>query len=153
MSDEIRVPVSLPLDDGFLRRECPTCEREFKWFSHDEDDVDAEIAEQYFCPLCGVGAGTDAWWTKTQLVFMESAITPEAGQLVDDALAEMFKGTKGITFKKGSSSTPFDPAEPLHEPNDMVAVEPPCHPNEPLKVPEENTSRVHCLICGSSFSA
>src|SRR6266511_2386951 len=29
MSDEIHLSMSLPLDsDGFLRRECPTCERE-----------------------------------------------------------------------------------------------------------------------------
>jgi hypothetical protein len=32
MSDEVQLSMSLPLDgDGFLRRECPTCEREFKW--------------------------------------------------------------------------------------------------------------------------
>ena len=47
MNDEIRVPVSLPLDsDGFLRRECPTCEREYKWFSHQEGDPNAEIVDR-----------------------------------------------------------------------------------------------------------
>lgn len=69
MGDEIRVPVSLPLDsDGFLRRECPTCEEEFnptceeefKWFSHAEGDHDAEQASQYFCPICGAAAGLDS---------------------------------------------------------------------------------------------
>ncbi len=30
--DEVMLEISMPLDsDGFLRRECPTCEREFKW--------------------------------------------------------------------------------------------------------------------------
>ena len=28
----------------------------------------------------------------------------------------------------------------------MVIVQPPCHPNEPLKVPEDATERVHCMI-------
>ena len=32
MSDEVQLSMSLPLaDDGFMRRECTTCEREFKW--------------------------------------------------------------------------------------------------------------------------
>lgn len=54
MDEEIRIPVSLPPpdSDGFLRRECPSCEREFKWFSHNEGDPNAEPATQYFCPLC-----------------------------------------------------------------------------------------------------
>jgi hypothetical protein len=34
MDDEISIPVAMPLDsDGFLRRECPTCQQQFKWFS------------------------------------------------------------------------------------------------------------------------
>ena len=43
--------------------------------------------------------------------------------------------------------------DPLHEPDDMVIVQPPCHQNEPLKVPEEATGLVHCLVCGSAFSS
>lgn len=44
-------------------------------------------------------------------------------------------------------------AEPLHEPDDMIIVEPPCHLNEPLKVPEDAITLVHCLICGAQFSS
>jgi hypothetical protein len=34
---DVSIPMSLPLDgDGFLRRECPKCERQFKWL-HRED--------------------------------------------------------------------------------------------------------------------
>ena len=30
--DKVTLGMTIPLDsDGFLRRECPTCEREFKW--------------------------------------------------------------------------------------------------------------------------
>ncbi len=30
MDEEISVPIEIPLDlDGFLRRECPTCEEQF----------------------------------------------------------------------------------------------------------------------------
>lgn len=153
MNDELGVPVSLPLDDGFLRRECPTCEREFKWFSHSDDDVDAAVTNQYFCPLCGVGAATDSWWTKAQLEYMDSAAAPAASQLVEDALNDMFKGVKGATFSKGTSHDATGFLEPPFEPNDMISVEPPCHPNEPLKVPQQNATRIYCLICGSPFIA
>ena len=62
--DEIEIPVTIPLDnDGFLRRECPSCEEEFKWYAHEEGDADAETVDQYFCPLCGVASGVDMWST------------------------------------------------------------------------------------------
>jgi hypothetical protein len=77
MSDEVRLSMSLPLDgEGFLRRECPTCEREFKWLpSPDpEDDVEvaattegAEAPESYYCPYCAVSAPPDTWMTKAQV--------------------------------------------------------------------------------------
>lgn len=48
MDDEIKISVSIPLDDdGFLRRECPTCEQEFKWFNHDEGDQNAQLVDHY----------------------------------------------------------------------------------------------------------
>ncbi|NEE03851.1 hypothetical protein [Phytoactinopolyspora halotolerans] len=155
MDDEIRVSVSLPLDsDGFLRRECPTCEREFKWFSHDEGDTDAELADQYFCPLCGVSADTDSWWTPAQLDHAQGMAGPQIDQIVQDSMADMFKGAKNIEFKPNRNfSLDLPTPEPLHEPDDMVIVEPPCHPNEPVKVPEDSTGHIHCLICGEPFAA
>jgi len=154
MNDEIRVPVDLPLDsDGFLRRECPTCEREFKWFSHQEGDSDAEVVDQYFCPLCGVSAGTDSWWTQEQLQYVNGISAPAIDQYVQDSVDKMFKGVKGIKFKPNRSfSLGIETPDALAEPDDMMIAEPPCHPNEPVKVPEEQTSKVHCLVCGTPFA-
>lgn len=44
--------MSVPLDsEGFLRRECPTCEREFKWKPAGEDEEATPAPEGgYFCP-------------------------------------------------------------------------------------------------------
>ncbi len=153
MNDDMRIPVSLPLDrDGFLRRECPACEREFKWFSHQEGDPDAESVEIYFCPLCGAAAPTDSWWTPAQLEHIEAASAPQVDQLIQDSLKDVFKGMKGVTFKPDRSYS-RDAATPpaLIEPDDMTIAEPPCHPNEPVKVPEENTSKIYCLVCGDVF--
>lgn len=154
MNDEIRIPISLPLDsDGFLRRECPSCEQQFKWYSHQDGDPDAEVVDQYFCPLCGVPSGTDTWWTPAQLEYVEGAAAPELDQHVQDLMKDAFKGIKGLTYKANRDFTLGIPTpEPLSEPNDMVIAEPPCHRNEPVKVPESATERLHCLICGTPFA-
>lgn len=152
--DDSSVPVALPLDgDGFLRRECPSCEQEFKWFSHSEGDPDIEAVDQYFCPLCGVPAGIDSWWTSEQLEYMQRVAGPEIDRLVQDALKDAFKGIKGVSYKADPNFTlELEAPDPLVEPDDMTIVEAPCHPNEPLKVPEHAAEHVHCLVCGSAFA-
>lgn len=155
MSDEIRVQVSLPLDDdGFLRRECPRCEREFKWFNHGDGDRDAEVVDQYFCPLCGESSGPESWWTPSQLEHAQGSAGPEIDQFLGEALSDAFRGVKGLTFTPNPNlSLEIPTPEPLSELNDMAIVEPPCHPNEPIKVPEEALARLHCLVCGEPFAA
>lgn len=154
MDEEISIPVTLPLDsDGFLRRECPTCEQQFKWFSHPEGDPDAEAVDQYFCPLCGAPAGVDAWWTPEQLEYAHGAAGPEMDRLVQDAMKDAFKGLKGVSYKPDPGFTlGIETPDQPFEPDDMVIVEPPCHPNEPLKIPEQTSEHVHCLVCGHSFA-
>lgn len=155
MDDEISVPMSLPLDsDGFLRRECPTCERQFKWFSHSDGDQDAEYTDQYFCPLCGAPADVATWWTPDQLSYAEATIAPEIERGIQDALKEAFRGLDGIRFEPGDGSGVEAPAlGVLIELDDMVIVEPPCHPNEPIKVPDDDVNHpLHCLVCGLTFA-
>jgi hypothetical protein len=155
MDEEISIPVSLPLDqDGFLRRECPTCEQQFKWYAHQEGDSAAEIVHQYFCPLCGAPSGVDTWWTPAQLEFAQGTAGPALDEHVQGLIADVFKGIKGMDFKPDRNfSLDIPTPEPLIEPDDMVIVEPPCHPNEPVKVPETVAERVHCLVCGTLFAA
>jgi hypothetical protein len=75
--------VSLPLDsDGFLRRECPTCEREFKWLHSEAEDADDDaeqgvLAGGYFCPYCAVQSPDGSWWTKPQLELVEAVAARE----------------------------------------------------------------------------
>ena len=67
--------MSLPLDeDGFLRRECPNCERQFKWWYTPPSEATTEQTaleqvEAYFCPYCYEPASPNAWWTKEQLEY------------------------------------------------------------------------------------
>jgi hypothetical protein len=157
MSNEFSIPVQVPLDsDGFLRRQCPTCEEQFKWLSSDSVGEEPEPVEQYFCPLCGQAAGLEDWFTTDQVEYVQAQAlaSQEFGVVLREAMDAAFKGIKGVSFK-GSRSFSTGNAEPnpLVEPDDMTIVEPPCHPREPVKVPSGSTERVHCLICGALFTA
>ena len=149
--------ISLPLDsDGFLRRECPHCEREFKW----HDGPASEEAEQhppldtFYCPLCGDPAGPDSWWTKIQLRLIENATERLMGQELGDmfdALERSTRRNRFVTFKVDKTRVP-DPPDPLVEPQDMIIVTSPCHSWEPMKIPEEHMGAIHCLVCGAAFA-
>lgn len=153
MSD-LEIPVTLPLDsDGFLRRECPHCEGQFKWHSGPA----SEEAEQhpdppvYYCPLCGEPAGHDSWWTPDQIDYAKSMAAPQALQMLNDELAKAFRGLRYVTYKPGRVNTSDTPM-PLTEPDDMVIVTSPCHVYEPVKVPDDHPARLHCLVCGAPFA-
>ncbi|QRI79223.1 MULTISPECIES: hypothetical protein [Rhodococcus] len=134
--------VSIPTDDdNFLRRECPTCEQQFKWhLGPISDEAAAEpTPDAYYCPLCGVPAGTDQWWTKEQLEYARARAVP-------DILAQLSNET-GLRIDPAS-----DVPEAMVEPNDMDIVQSPCHPYEPIKVPTDHAQPIHCLVCGSVFA-
>jgi len=151
------IPISLPIDnDGFLRRECPTCLRQFKWH-HGPANEEAEqqpAAETYYCPLCGQPAGMDSWWTREQLEYAQGVAFPAAMRELDDELGRMFKGMNSKHVKvtrKGRLETPDEPM-PLTEPDDMGIVTSPCHGFEPVKVPDSEPGPYFCLVCGSAFA-
>ena len=155
----MEMQVSLPVDkDGFLRRECPHCERQFKWFhgSTDERPVDFLEPENYVCPYCGEPAGHGSWWTLEQLTYMHEAakgpIMEEAAQKLRQALGGV--GSRGNSFVRVEVKEPKqpEPPMPLVEPDDMMMVEPPCHSFEPLKVADDWTESIHCLMCGEQFT-
>lgn len=146
------ISVSLPLDsDGFLRRACPTCADEFKWRQDQPDDQDCAEADPggYYCPLCGHQAPAEEWNTADQNTFIESVVYAAAIQATQQSLTDVFRNSSGVTFAPGD--TPHQPAA-LVEPDDMVIVDPPCHPEEPVKIPEGMATPLHCLICGSKYA-
>ncbi|MFF9299216.1 hypothetical protein [Streptomyces sp. NPDC014764] len=143
---------------GFLRRECPTCEKEFKCFyGHTESRPDDFLEpENYFCPYCGVPAGKDSWWTPAQLEYAQSSIAGPVMEELTKDLKEEFgrnrrkRGGLSINFEVSKGSVP-EPLSPPIDPDDMMIVEPPCHTFEPLKVAEDWLDPIHCLMCGEKF--
>lgn len=144
---EHEISVSIPLDnDGFLRRECPTCEREFKWLPSD-NSYEPEPGG-YFCPYCQIQADTDHWLTKPQAEYVGAiGLREVAGPLLDDLDRSMRR--MGGSVKR---DLPDEPAE-LTEDDDMRRVDFACHPDEPVKVLDEWAKPVHCLICGQPATA
>lgn len=152
MDDDIDLEVSIPLDDdGFLRRECPHCEREFKWLSGSE--ADSFPPGGYCCPYCGDRAEDDQWFTRGQLRVIEASVeenvlAPRLREMQDSlrSLADSSGGLLGFEVDVGQQ----EPSRPrrLTEPNDMVRVDFQCHPDEPVKIEEGWLDPVLCLVCG-----
>lgn len=146
------ISVSLPLDsDGFLRRACPACAGEFKWHPDAPDAPSEAVIEPggYYCPLCGHQAPSEEWNTAEQDTFIESVVYAAALQATQQSLTDVFRNSSAVTFTPGD--TPRQPAA-LVEPDDMMIVDPPCHPEEPVKVPDGATAPLYCLICGSKYA-
>jgi hypothetical protein len=153
MSD-IEFSLSLPLDSlGFLRRECPTCSREFKWHADEPPAGAVSSPSQYFCPYCGVAAAPDEWFTQEQIAFirdqtMERTVNPSLAEL-QQTLQDLERTSGGLI--KGSLTMPEgQTAPPIFEPDDMKLIAFSCHPCEPLKIVDTWTGVVHCLICGET---
>lgn len=153
---EHRLSFSIPLDDdGFLRRECPRCERELKW-RPDEDDVNPEDVvptpeEGYACPYCAGRAPADHWWTKPQLMHAEQLaaseiLGPELKQL------ERRPDPGSMISLSVKVDVPDTPAPITDDPNDMRRVDFACHPSEPVKILQNWMGDVHCLICAMPAS-
>jgi len=148
------VSTRLPLDQGFLRRQCPECEREFKWHAGPTDDRpdDAVDPSVYWCPYCGITAPAGSWWTQAQIEFAKETIAgPAVKELADELQRSLGSGGTGLIKFSVDYQEPEPPAA-LQEPTDMVVVQSPCHPWEPIKIAEEWSAPIHCLVCGAEYA-
>lgn len=140
--------ISMPLDsDGFLRRECPHCKREFKWLHSESESTTAMEADGYHCPYCD-GRSADGWWTVSQL----GAIEDETTYFAENKLHEMFKdmerqSSEFVKIEAGSAPRRRN-RPPLTERDDMKRANFACHPAEPVKIREDWMDPLHCLVCG-----
>lgn len=151
----MEIGVEVPLDpDGFLRRECPHCIGEFKWFlgraeGTPEDWTDPEI---YYCPYCGQPADTDSWHTQEQVDYFTQVALGSAREHVIDELRDATRTQRGSAIRFEVSDDESPPPAPLTEPPDQMAmIASPCHPFEPIKVTIDG-GPVHCLVCGQAFT-
>lgn len=148
MDDEQTVEMSLPLDEGFLRRACPTCEREFKWFSSPDGEAAEVPVGGYYCPYCRVQAPPEEWATEEQGALAANLVARNIlGPQFEHISRDVNRGNRGGLFSIEMSYETPDEMDPLVEPNDMRRVDFVCHPGEPVKVLDDWTRDVHCMIC------
>jgi hypothetical protein len=148
MDDEATLEMTLPLDDdGFFRRACPTCEREFKWFNSPEGEGEPVPAGGYFCPYCRVQAPSDQWFTNEQVELAKNRVARDVlGPEFERMARDINRGNRGGLVSITMDYETPEAMDPLVERNDMRRVDFTCHPNEPVKVLEDWTRPVHCLI-------
>lgn len=130
---------------GFIRRECPSCHREFKWHVGPLANRPANAYDppSYFCPLCGTPASHDeSWFTAQQRDYAQQMSVIVAQNELKNSLGKQFQ------FKP----TPVDIPPTPQEADDMEMVESPCHPWEPIKIPPDWTEVLHCLVCGAEYA-
>lgn len=151
----MEISVSLPLDsDGFIRRECPRCEGQFKWHNGPaNEEAESQAAPTaYHCPFCGQPADDGSWWTKEQLDYINGFAQPAALRYAQEKMASALRGNKFVKFNRSRSSGIPDVPAALSEPDDMRILTSPCHAYEPIKVPEGLSGPFHCLVCGTAFA-
>jgi hypothetical protein len=141
--------VSIPLDgDGFIRRACPACEREFKCLYTDDPNQATEPDVRGFCcPYCAAWADLNSWFTEAQVAFLGQAGLAAVADEVNETLSQ--PNNPGGFVKYTPARLPV-PEEMPAESNDMRRVDFRCHPTDPLKVIDEWDQAIHCLICGST---
>ncbi len=148
MSNIIQKGVMIPLDDdGYLRRECPYCCREFKILKGDFESLDVE--KEYFCPYCGETATPRIWLTKAQKDLFEKVVNNVAVDIINEKFISFLKGlddpSKGIRVKADELERSNELINP--EINDMKIVELPCC-HKSLKLDENWSSPIYCYYCG-----
>jgi uncharacterized Zn-finger protein len=141
-----RIARQIPLDDdGYLRRECPSCEREFKRGTRRSSTSRDSANDWLFCPYCGRQAQASRWLTKSQVKFTKNLVANHVEQRKSHV---GFKSLNLLAFRTQSDVAHAG----MSEPNDMARVDMVCHPRESIKISEEWIGNVRCPRCGTAHT-
>lgn len=173
MSD-IEKLLAFPLDeDGFFRRECPLCIKEFKvivtkeeltdlsqkgidsFMLEQEEESDKDFSEtEFFCPYCGQRSSIESWWTQEQLAYIQVVVKNIMANLLNENLIKPLKRD----LNRPNSSVRFEgKLMEQHEPwispeeNDMKIIDLPCCQRE-IKIEDDWDKEIYCFFCGFPHS-
>jgi hypothetical protein len=172
--------LSFPLDeDGFFRRGCPLCHKEFKVllekeeltdlaqkgidsFMLEEKEKETNLAKsessgtEFVCPYCGQRAPSDSWWTQEQLAYVGIVAKNIMAKIVNENLIRPLKRT----FQRSSSGIvsirfegkEMEQQEPWISPevNDLEIFDLPCCQRK-IKIEENWQGKVYCFFCGFPY--
>lgn len=136
---------------GYVRRRCDACRREFAARLGPESGAD-----WYWCPYCGSRQSWDRWFTPTQRAAIEDGLAEAALEIVseqiDDALADLTSASDGILAFHASGHHYPTRQCPVEATNDLVERPAPCHLEVGLKLDPSWTTAPHCHLCGARAS-
>lgn len=155
---EISIEMNIPLDpDGFLSRECPNCERQFKWkpISSTSDDTEGGEIESYYCPYCYQPAPPNAWWTKEQLEYAQQiafkqVVEPQLEKL-QKQINQLSNSSSLIQAKASISGFSEPDPELLDAIENLARIDFPCHLEGPIKVDKMWSQEIACFLCGIRY--
>lgn len=139
---------SFPTDeDGFFRRECPYCKRQFKIYKDDYELLQNE--SDYYCPYCGQAADVDKWWTQEQVDYIEQIATNFAIEEINKGfilpMKKKFSGSEIIKFEGKELEKNTEIIQP--EGNDLKLYHLKCCEKN-IKIEEDWEKEVYCYFCG-----
>lgn len=137
-------------EDGFLSRQCPSCQRVFKRPVH---RIQAADSSAPYCPYCAV-ANDDDWETAAQQTYYQAAMDRAAMKYVHEQFNKSMGSiqSESLRFTPGTPDLPPDPGSPPPDPSQgFVRVDVPCHEDDPFKVAEATSGDVVCTVCGIPY--
>lgn len=135
--------------EGFVRRECPKCEREFKLQTLEKDFQTPPVKNsgEVTCPYCKHRSSADQWWSKNQVKYINDMqsffafnfITPKALKI---------KSTPFVTVKTTITQTeePIMPSEI----DDMKRISITCCERD-IKILENWNGDIVCPDCSKTL--
>lgn len=133
----IRVPIS-PDAEGFIERECPACEFQFKVM--DDDWATLFRDDGVFCPLCGHEAEAQSWFTKQQIEHGKR----EAYKFAEGAIQEGLRES-AAAFNRRQPKTGFVRLS-------MAVRGAPVGPMIPAPAGQPLEQRIQCRECKARFA-
>lgn len=170
---EFKIPISLD-PDGFLRRQCPLCGRQFKIRPLREESTpdtgkpedtflliieeegkvkeDMETSPGLFCPYCGQQSPQKDFLTDAQREYIQNIIYRYGKQLIEEELFKSLKRIESrlsgpISIRVEPKKTPEPNIPPLTDVGDMQIYHLSCCEKE-IKIQEDWEKPVYCPYCG-----
>lgn len=138
----------LPVDeDGFLRRECPYCKRQFKL--HQDEFGSLQDESDHYCPYCGQIANSGQWGTEEQAEHINTNLDNIVADLLNEnlinPLQHSFSHSNNIEFTGKEIEKKNQIIQP--ETNDMKTIILACCQKR-VKIIDEWDKGVKCYYCG-----
>lgn len=148
MGEEI-IKFTIPTDDdGFVTLKCPFCAKHFKIAGADANDEDIY---ELFCPYCGLVTEPNEFLTDEVKEKAERIIENYRNELINKFMKDIersFKGSKGMTFKKGKDLKMNEP-KTIIEAEDMNLYKLNCCDREIKAVLIDDN--IYCPFCGGEI--